>query len=403
MTSNASSADASYLDAGKIDASSQWVRGGVVAALVAAFLAMIAMVAGPSLPTRSGPPIEKLAVEKTFFKPGEISLALRNTGPDDVAIAQVAVNDTYVNFIGADHPIARLDSAFLTLYYPWIEGQPYRISMLTSTGVAIEHTIPVAVESPVPNAGFFGTMALLGLYVGVLPVLLGMLFLPVLRRAGPSAIRFVMALTVGLLAFLAFDGTIEGIEVAGPSGAVFGGPALVVFSAALSYIALQLVSFAVRRWRGAAATRSGIGLSVMIALGIGLHNLGEGLAIGSAYAVGELALGAALVLGFALHNTTEGLAVVAPVGRERVSVLVLLGLGLLAGAPAVVGAIAGAAIATPAASAALLGVGVGAIVQVIVTVAPAVRAPGRGLDGLSMAGLAAGIVVMFATGLVVPA
>ena len=67
--------------------------------------------------------------------------------------------------------------------------------------------------------------------------------------------------------------------------------------------------------------------ALLIAIGIGLHNLGEGVAIGAAYAVGSLALGAFLVVGFALHNTTEGLAIVAPLARERVSLrrLALLG------------------------------------------------------------------------------
>lgn len=408
MTSNASSPDVPLLAAGRLDAPTTLVRGGVLLALVAALLSVIAMIAGPTLPERVGPPIEEIAVERTFLKPGEITLSVRNTGPDPVTIAQTAVNDSFVDVLGAGAPIERLASTTLTIFYPWQDGQPYSISMLTSTGAVIEHVIPFAVASPAPDAGFFGTMALLGTYVGILPVLLGMLFLPVLRRAGPAAIRFVMALTVGLLAFLAFDGTAEGFELAGGSGAAFGGPALVVLCAALAYIGLQLVGVALNRLRGKSGVRTGIGLSVMIALGIGLHNLGEGLAIGSAYAVGELALGAALVLGFALHNTTEGLAVVAPVGRERVSVLVLLGLGLLAGAPAVLGAIAGAAVVTPAASAALLGVGVGAILQVIVTLSPTLRKSGTGtgagtFDAVSMAGLAVGIVVMFATGLVIPA
>ena len=69
----------------------------------------------------------------------------------------------------------------------------------------------------------------------------------------------------------------------------------------------------------------------MIAIGIGLHNLGEGLAIGSAYAIGELALGAFLVVGFAIHNTTEGFAIVAPLTRERPSLGRLLLLGVIAG------------------------------------------------------------------------
>ena len=93
----------------------------------------------------------------------------------------------------------------------------------------------------------------------------------------------------------------------------------------------------------ARAGASGGTLALLVAVGIGLHNLGEGVAIGSAYSVGALALGAFLVVGFALHNTTEGLAIVAPIAHLRPSLGRLALLGLLAGAPAVLGAWIGAA------------------------------------------------------------
>ena len=143
--------------------------------------------------------------------------------------------------------------------------------------------------------------------------------------------------------------------------------------------------------------------AMLVALGIGLHNLGEGLAIGSAYAIGSLALGAALVVGFALHNTTEGLAIVAPVARSgtaRPRTLVLL--GVIAGAPAVVGAWIGASAFHPSVAAVMFGIGAGAIAQVIVQIAPGIRAgDGRLLNPLTTGGLLTGLVVMYATGLLV--
>jgi zinc transporter ZupT len=140
----------------------------------------------------------------------------------------------------------------------------------------------------------------------------------------------------------------------------------------------------------------------MIAIGIGLHNLGEGLAIGSAYAVGELALGAFLVIGFAIHNTTEGIAIVAPLTRERPSLRRLLALGLIAGAPAIVGALVGASIDNAELSAFLIGVGVGAIVQVIVQITPALRdAAGRVLDAANATAIAAGALVLYLTSLLI--
>ncbi len=381
-----------------------WVLGLAALLLVGGALAGLGLLAGPSLPERTGPPVEQLAVERTVLSPGAIELSLRNPGPDPVQVAQVFVNDAYVDAAGATEPIQRLRSDTLRLDYPWQDGQPYLISVVTSSGAVIEHEIGAAVLTTRAEPGFFGLMALLGTYVGVLPVLLGMLLLPLLRRAGRAVVRLLLAVTVGLLAYLAIDGTSEGVELAEGTGGAFGGATLVVLGAALAFLLLDGVDRWLRTQRQTAhGDASGLRLAFMIALGIGLHNLGEGLAIGSAYAVGELALGAALVVGFALHNTTEGIAVVAPLTDERPSLLHLLGLGLLAGAPAILGALIGAAVNNAELSALLLGVGVGAIVQVIVQVLPAVRGARAAFDPLAVGGVAGGVLIMYATGLLVPA
>ncbi len=327
------------------------LRGGAPAAaiaiatvvVVAIALAALAVLGSRSLPERTGPPVEELVVERVTLSPGIIELRLRNTGPDPVQIAQIAVNDAYAGFTGATEPLGRLGEETVRVNYPWSAGQPYTVAMLTSTGAVIEHEIPVAVESPATGTRLLALMALLGTYVGVIPVALGMIFLPLLRRARLRVVRGLMALTVGLLAFLAIDATIEGLDLAAASGDAFGGP-LLVLGAGLSFLALT----AVDRFLKGRESKQPVGepdggrLVLMIAIGIGLHNLGEGLAIGSAYAVGELALGAALVVGFALHNTTEGLAIVAPLAHRRPSPIRLLGLGLLAGGPAIIGAAVGA-------------------------------------------------------------
>ena len=141
---------------------------------------------------------------------------------------------------------------------------------------------------------------------------------------------------------------------------------------------------------------------MLIAVGIGLHNLGEGLAIGTAYTTGALALGAFLVVGFALHNTTEGLAIVAPIARAKPSLRRLALLGLIAGAPAVLGAWIGAAAFNTSVAAFLFGAGAGAIAQVIVQLAPTLRDDeGRTLHPRAVGGLLAGLALMFATGLLV--
>jgi zinc transporter, ZIP family len=383
-----------------------WLLGVVPLALIAAALGALIVLGAPGLGERRGPPVEELAVEQTVLRPGVIELTVRNSGPDAVEVAQVFVNDAYVDFSSDKDRVGRLGTQKLRLNYPWNEGQPYTITMLTSTGATIEHEIELAVETPEAGAGFYGLMVALGTYVGVIPVLLGMLFLPFLRRVREHWLRVFLSFTIGLLAFLALDGSIEGLEIAERGSGALGGPTLVFLGAAVGYLALVAVEsyLKARREQASSAGASGLQLALLVAVGIGLHNLGEGLAIGSAYAIGSLALGAFLVVGFALHNTTEGLAIVAPISRRTPSLPMLAGLGLIAGAPAILGALFGASAYNPEVAALLLGVGVGAIVQVIQQLVPSIRdRGGRVLYPASVGGILAGVAVLYVTGLLIPA
>jgi zinc transporter, ZIP family len=381
-----------------------WVLGLVPLLLIMVAVGLFAVLDGPGLGERRGPPAEELAVERTKLTPGVIELTVRNDGPDAVTVAQAVVNDAFVQFSGAETPIGRLESATVRIQQPWVEGEAYEVALLTSSGGTIAHEIPVAVETPANDLSFFGLMALLGIYVGVIPVALGMLWLPWVRRIPPGWLRVVMAVTIGLLAYLAIDATLEGFELAGEGSQAFGGAALVLVGGVVSYLLLTGVSewLAARRSAAQAAGASGGTLALLVAVGIGLHNLGEGVAIGSAYSVGALALGAFLVVGFALHNTTEGLAIVAPVAHLKPSLSRLVLLGLVAGAPAVLGAWIGAAAFNASLAAFLFGFGAGAIVQVVVQLAPALRDDaGRTLHPAAVAGLLAGMALMFTTGLLV--
>ena len=381
-----------------------WLLGLVPLLLILAAIGSFVMLGGPGLGERRGPPAEELAVEKTSLRPGTIELTLRNDGPDAVSVAQAQVNDAFVQFAGAEQPIGRLESANVRLQQSWIEGEAYEVALITSSGGTITHAIDVAVETPATDLSFFGLMALLGIYVGVIPVALGMLWLPWIRRIPPAWMRGVMALTVGLLAFLAIDATLEGLELAGAGSQAFGGAALVLIGAVVAFLALTGVSGWLGQRRRAArdAGASGGHLALLVAVGIGLHNLGEGVAIGAAYSAGALALGAFLVVGFALHNTTEGLAIVAPIAHLRPSLGRLALLGVIAGAPAVLGAWIGAAAFNSSLAAFLFGFGAGAIVQVIVQLAPSLRdGEGRTLHPVAVTGLLTGMALMFATGLLV--
>lgn len=379
-----------------------WVLGAVPLALIAIALGAFALLDGPGLGERKGPPVEELAVERTVLEPGRIDLTVRNDGPDDVTIAQVMVNDGFADFGAGDRTLAHLDTTKVSIRYHWVEGDAYDVQLLTSTGATIAHEIPVAVETPEADAGFYGLMALLGIYVGVIPVALGMLWLPFVRRIDPGWLRVLMALTVGLLAFLAIDATLEGIEVAGEGSRALGGASLVLLGGITSYLVLSGVEAWLQSRRKRAGAAGGAHVAMLVAIAIGLHNLGEGLAIGSAYAVGALALGAFLVIGFALHNTTEGLAIVAPVAKRPPGLGRLALLGLIAGGPAILGAWIGASAFNASLAAFLLGAGAGAIVQVIQQLAPSIRdRTGRALHPASVAGILAGFAVLYVTSLLI--
>jgi zinc transporter, ZIP family len=389
---------------GRTSAVPSWVLGVVPLVLIVAALGAFAATGAPGLGERRGPPAEELAVERTVLEPGTIALTVRNDGPDAVSVAQATVNDAFVQFTGAEKPIGRLATSTVVLQQPWIEGEAYEVALLTSSGGTITHEIPVAVETPATDVSFFALMALLGLYVGVIPVALGMLWLPWLKRVPPGWLRALMALTIGLLGFLAIDATLEGLELASQGSQAFGGASLVLLGAAVAFLLLTGVSAWLdqRRRAASAGGASGGQMALLVAAGIGLHNLGEGVAIGSAYSAGALALGAFLVVGFALHNTTEGLAIVAPIAHLSPRLRTLAVLGLVAGAPAVLGAWIGAAAFNASVAAFLFGFGAGAIAQVIVQLAPTLRdGDGRTLHPTAVTGLLAGMALMFATGLLV--
>ena len=390
-----------------------WVTGLIPVVVLAAAIGLFVALDAPGL-DRVGVPQEELAVERTVLHPGEIDLHVRNDGADAVQVKQAIVNDGFASFTQSKDEIDRLGGSQVKIQYPWIEGENYEVMLLTSTGATINHSIEAAVETPDADVGFYGLMALIGLYVGVIPVAIGMLWLPWIRTVDARWMRFLLAFTVGLLAFLGIEALLEGTELAGDGPEVLGGAALVWLGAVGAYVALAGIDAWLRgrveRTRSAGEKADGKGgarlgerAAFLVALGIGLHNLGEGLAIGSAYAIGSLALGAALIVGFALHNTTEGLAIVAPVARSgsaRMRTLVLL--GLLAGAPAVLGAWIGASAFHPSVAAVMFGIGAGAIAQVIVQIAPAIRDDvGRLLNPVATSGLLVGLVVMYATGLMV--
>jgi zinc transporter ZupT len=246
--------------------------------------------------------------------------------------------------------------------------------------------------------------ALIGVYVGVIPVGLGLMWHPFMRGLQRRATDAILALTIGLLVFLLIDTAGEGLEVAGRVPGAFNGLILFSAGALLAYLLIQIVS--ARRGASRDEAPGRMALSYLLAIGIGLHNLAEGLAIGAAYAAGEAALGAFLVVGFTLHNITEGIGIAAPVAEDRPKLTTFLWLALIAGAPAIAGAWIGGFIYSDLAAAIFLGVGVGAIVQVIVEVGKLLmrhsqRAGTTLATWPNVIGFAAGLAILYATALLI--
>ncbi|MBW3559424.1 MAG: metal transporter [Proteobacteria bacterium] len=365
----------------------------LIVAVAAAFLAMDPLQAF----TSSTPPVEELTVERVVLDEDGIGVRIRAGGSEAMRIVQVQVDGAYWNFNqDPGGALARTDTAWLRIPYPWVVGEAHHLTFVTETGALFEHEIEVAMATPDASGGRLRFYALIGLFVGVVPIVLGMLFYPALKAGGPPAFEFALALTIGLLGFLLIDTLAEGFEFAGESAAQFQGPALVWLSAALTFAALMVIG------RRKAGGLGGPALAASIALGIGLHNLGEGLAIGAAFTTGAAALGSFLVIGFTLHNITEGIGIASPMANERPRLWVFAALAALAGFPAVLGIWLGSYAFSAHWAALAMGVGAGAILQVIIEVgAYLAREAGkqgrRWLSPITLAGVGLGVAVMYGT------
>jgi zinc transporter, ZIP family len=352
--------------------------------------------------TADVPAIETVDVERVALGPEGIAVWVRAGGSAPVTIAQVQVDGAYWQFDQSPPgPLGRLATARIDIPYPWIEGETHHLLLLTSSGISFEHTIDVALPTPTFSTSDLAAYGLVGLFVGLVPVALGMMFYPALRDLGRRGLQFVLALTVGLLTFLLIDTLEEGLEIAAGAAAGLQATALVWLSALLTLLALFVVG------RRGGRVPEGTALASFIALGIGLHNLGEGLAIGASFAAGEAALASFLILGFALHNVTEGVGIAAPLTRERPPFAVFAALAALAGLPAVFGSWGGAFAFSPHWTAVCFGIAAGAILQVVIEVGAYLRRTARGrghdwLSGASLLGFASGLAIMYATAMVVP-
>ena len=415
---------------------------GVVPIIVIGAMIILLLNSPGILFQNSVKPLPKISIEKVEFSDGGIVAFIRNTGPSNTTIAQADVNDRiHPAAIEPSRILTRLADAKVIIPFVWNIGEPYKIGITTDDGTRFEKTVNSAAPAPRPTVGQASTFAIIGTYVGVIPVMMGLIWYPFIRRLSPNKYNFFLSLTAGLLVFLGIDALLESNEIAVNTLApAFNAQILIIMVAIVSlitllYISQRLIQRASKRSKPEIEYKSGysshsepdselsdirssstssqqqllikpIAISMMIAIGIGLHNFGEGLAIGAAVLLGEVALSSFLILGFTLHNTTEGLAIVAPMAKSRrIPVTKLMIMGLIAGGPTIIGAWVGGFLYSPIATVIFLSIGAGAIFQVVYSIA-AWMYHTNGSRGLLnnhwiIMGFAFGMLIMYLTGLLV--
>lgn len=434
-------------------------RKRIVAAAFIPFIVlavMIFLLFSPTFQTfiNSGIPLPDVAIEKIEFRenPSQIVAFIRNAGPTEITIAQADVNDRiHAAAIEPGKTLSRLSDAKVIIPFFWNPAEPYEVGITTDDGTRFSKTIEAAALAPNPDSGQIIFFAVIGIYVGIIPVMIGLLWYPFIRSMSRNKYNFFLSLTAGLLVFLGIDALIESNELATDNvSSIFSGQMLIVIVTTISFIGLlyaseKLTQRAIKKSMSTAAaettstyipysnstatgstqTKSQIdqretqelerplAISLMIAIGIGLHNFGEGLAIGAAVLLGEIALSTFLIIGFTLHNTTEGLAIVAPLAKSRRLMLRRLVLmGMIAGAPTIAGAWIGGFLYSPIATIIFLSIGAGAIFQVVYSIGSWVLRPVDNIDNnqnkkivkvnlFTIAGFAIGMVIMYVTGLLV--
>jgi zinc transporter, ZIP family len=414
---------------------------------------MIVFLFGPgqSFLLNSGNSLPEITIERIQFQDGKIVALLRNTGPMAVTVAQADVNDRIQPAaIEPSKNLSRLAVAKVIIPFSWNRGEPYEVGITTSDGVRFKKTVEAAALAPTANAEQISFFTIIGIYVGIIPVLIGLLWFPFIKRLSRSKYIFFLSLTAGLLVFLGIDAIVEGNKIAAENVAgVFNGQMLIAMVTIVSFLALLYVSgklveranamekkeeeksettlieqqqpSSVSSYSASAKQQQfskPFMIALMISIGIGLHNLGEGLAIGAAVLLGKVALSTFLIVGFTLHNTTEGLAIVAPMARSANKVIIrkLIGMGLIAGAPAIAGAWIGGFLYSPIAAIIFLSIGAGAIFQVVFSIISWIadninirggsmqveeRRKKTWLNTSLIAGFIVGMVIMYITSLMV--
>ncbi len=384
-------------------------KGKLIASGVIPFVFLIILMAyifGPGSELLDlGVPLPEITMEKVDFIDSEIQVIVRNTGPIPVEIAMADINDRIQPAaVEPDRFLERFEATLVRIPFEWNEAEPYAIGITIEDGTRFEKEIEAAapaLELSLDLAIFF---AIIGTYVGIIPVMIGLLWLPFIKKISKQKYHFFLALTAGLLLFLGIDSVEEALEVSKESlASSFNGVLLVATVLIASFFGLYYTGEKLVSRAKTSKIAKPVAIALMISIGIGLHNFGEGLAIGAAVGMGSIAFSTFLIVGFALHNTTEGIAIAAPMSRGKLMIGKLAAMGLIAGSPAIFGAWIGGFVYSPFTSVIFLAIGAGAIFQVIITILKWIREEGdKNLSSAAVAsGFVAGMIIMYFTGILI--
>ena len=359
---------------------------------------VIAFLLGPaSTFLQFGVVLPEVSIEKVEFIENEIQATVRNTGPIDVSVALADVNDRIQPAaIEPDSSLKRFETALVRIPFDWNEGQPYEIGVTVDDGTRFTTQVDAAFASLEPDVDLFVFLGMIGFLIGVVPIMIGLLWYPFIKKLGKNAFNFFLAFTMGLLIFLGIDAVLEASEISERHlSSIFNGELLIATVVILSFLSLYGIGQKLIKTENLSTLSKGLTISLMIAIGIGLHNLGEGLAVGAAIALGEVALSTFLIVGFAIHNTTEGVAIAAPLTNSKAKIAKMIGLGLIAGTPAIFGCWVGGFSFSPLFTLIFLAIGAGAIFQVVISIFQYMKDKSDLLSNTSLfAGVSVGLIVM---------